>query len=351
MFKKLAWKYSIQDGVCYFRHYEIARADPNTFEPLDPVWSRDAERVFCTSKQETKADRDSFQILNRLYAADANYVWTLGGITKEADPKTFEPIGRGWEIDQMRGFGRDKNFVFNYVMTIGKANVVRWADPKSFRDVGQGFGMDEKNVFYERHRLVGAKPKSWQRLDELYSRDERFVFYCHHKLEGADVQSFEVLPSNCWARDRDSFFRFGKRATADEFFAELQKLFIFRGKIVEASVVNKATREVVSGKMELDPDLDGEAVAVKIRCDKWFHRPLESRVRSPDEGDLLEIDLHSYLDFSEWLGRDFVWICYFLDSQVRANKETGIYPKSGWYNHDPGFTVKQLQELLPKSAT
>ena len=118
-----------------------------------------------------------------------------------------------------------------------------------------------------------------------------------------------------------------------------------------ASIVNRVTREIVLGKMELDPDLDHETVAAKIQCDKWLHRPAEPHVHSPNEGGLLEIDLHDYLDFSEWLGRDFVWICYFLDSQIRANKETGIYPKRGWYNHDPDSTVKQLQELLPKNAT
>jgi hypothetical protein len=209
--------YWLKEGKVRWCDSEVKGADPATFQPLNHIWGKDAERVYTQSSVNKLADRNSFEVLNHIYAKDDNRVFYLSGWIKEADVKTFRVLDEGrtpapdfahatndqsWNY---QGFACDARCVYFDDMMEGKAVVLRGADPSQFKVFGNGFGGDEKLVYYRKSRIKAAKPKPFRVLSLYYATDDERVYYTERAIAGAHAATFEVL-ADCWARDENNAF-------------------------------------------------------------------------------------------------------------------------------------------------
>src|SRR5512146_35260 len=241
--------YSREGLQVLWRGRPIAGADPDSFEPLNDTWSRDAARVYCQDKR-MKADVATFTALSPIYAKDKNHVYDYSSIVEGADAASFEVLRPAPEPEDeslCREYARDREHVFHKVLSIGKVSIVRGASPATFRAAGCGFGFDEEAVFFELHRLPKCDPASWRHLGSGYSRDDERVYYCHRPIAGADATTFEVLPSGTlgnWARDARRFYDAGAVVDAAKYWDGFRALTIFVGRVVAADVVDEAQQKV-----------------------------------------------------------------------------------------------------------
>ena len=65
---------------------------------LNHNWARDARYVYVQNNR-LKADRDSFEILNHIYTRDRESVFYLSGTAKEIDRDSFEVLDPGQQPD------------------------------------------------------------------------------------------------------------------------------------------------------------------------------------------------------------------------------------------------------------
>lgn len=190
------WK--VDAGHLFWNDHLVKGADASTFEPLSETWARDSRNVYCQNKRIIGADVGTFEVLNPLWARDKGMAYYTYGRVKDADPSSFKslddgivPLEEGYgELNA--GYATDGQFVFHYLMTVGKPSKLPKADPSTFEVIGPSFGRDAHAAYYERFRIPGASPATLQHLGGIYSTDGNMVFYGNGVVVGAHPDSFVV---------------------------------------------------------------------------------------------------------------------------------------------------------------
>jgi len=206
-------------------------------------WEIQNGKVYSGSRILRDADISTFEVLNYLYARDANRVYYSFGKIENADAPSFQALdsgasfgGTGKFLLNFESYARDKNNVFHYAYTIGKPSIVRLANLQTFRSINGRFGRDEKAAFIDHRHIKYAQIKSWALLQGLYSCDDDFCFYDNKRIVGVDRNSFICLPCSfgTWAKDKNFYYSCGNQITEERYFAELAETITHYGKIKES---------------------------------------------------------------------------------------------------------------------
>ncbi len=302
--------YSREGQQVHWRGRPIAGADPDSFEPLNDVWSRDAARVYCQDKR-MKADRATFSALSRIYAKDKDHVYEYSRVVRGADASSFEVLRPEPEPEDeslCREYARDREYVYHKVLTVGKVSVVRGACPTTFRAAGCGFGLDREAVFFELYRLPKCDPASWRHLGSGYSRDRERVYYGQRLIVGADAATFEVLPGGLfgvWARDARRFYELGIAAEPAKYWEGFRAFTIFAGTVVGAEIVDEARQRV--DRAVTAGDL---GCRFTVRCEELLQAGAAPSALVPAlGGELSFAHFHSLvpLEPARWAGRSRLW--------------------------------------------
>ena len=131
--------YRDDESVFLWVNYKITQipeSDPKTFEVLNVVWSKDANRVFFENRGFTPRDMASFELLEGLWARDRIAIYYGNREISQAHRDTFEVLVPG------RTFGIDRDHVF------WEGRLVDGADPKTFVGKSLNEGHDHKTSFY-----------------------------------------------------------------------------------------------------------------------------------------------------------------------------------------------------------
>lgn len=193
------------------------------------LWEVEGGKVYVGGRPLRGADASTFEVLNYMYARDADRAYYPSGALKEADPASFRVLDSGAQFGDVGrfllsfgGYARDKNYVYHYAYTVGKPSVVRPADPATFHSINGRFGRDERTAFVDHRSIKGARVKSWTLLQGSYSCDDDFCFYDNKRMAGAHRGSFICLPSvrGTWAKDKFRYYQCGRPSTADEYFVQ-----------------------------------------------------------------------------------------------------------------------------------
>jgi hypothetical protein len=256
----------------YHLEHEMRGVDPEGFRLLDQHYGTDGKRVYSNGRALESADLPSFRIVSAPagelhYAADENNVYLAGGIITDADPETFEPLEGYFARDAARvyHFGRlvpeadaatircppvaafcmDKDNIFFCQNLLGPATedfepippsggddyhletavYYRYdgafysvfaedaegfhnhldADPDSFEYLGKSFARDREKLFFFGTEAAGCDPGSFEDLGLGYFRDAQKVFLAGYEIRGADPDSF-VIDYRGWSRDSTRVF-------------------------------------------------------------------------------------------------------------------------------------------------
>jgi len=200
--------YHIRDNAIFYEGRRVHRADVESFEQLSQQWGVDRQRVYAFWRERKQIDRASFRLLNAIYAVDKSRVHYNVGIVSKADPNTFQALDPGYfcskhggETWRTGGYGCDSQSVWWWNLRI------HGADPKTFVSMRNGFGYDVNHVYCEHRRIKGANPRTWVPGPEWYSADTRHGFCYAKAIKGLDVEWMSAVYGalDC-VRDRERYY-------------------------------------------------------------------------------------------------------------------------------------------------
>ncbi|MCF6440607.1 DKNYY domain-containing protein [Pseudoalteromonas luteoviolacea] len=183
------------------------------------------------SRPLLNADINTFEVLEvKGYAKDKNFVYHYGRTVPFADPSSFELL-----TDY---FSKDKNYIFfkaqpiegapsqgakvinpsaiifdeMYVLSQGKVYINQGessftpCDINSFKVLKRSeYSKDNKCVFFKGVKLEGANPKTFKTKGWSYSVDSKSVYFESTKLDQVNPKGFKVL-DNDYAKNKHNVF-------------------------------------------------------------------------------------------------------------------------------------------------
>ena len=251
-------EFSVADGVVQYRDETIEGADPQSFQPLDDHYAKDARQVYYASTYRVSqdyfttkrarvrvvegADGASFRLLRGGYARDARRIYFEGAAIEVEDVDTFELLDYGFARDRVRGYymeepvpgsdgstfvvldshyAKDAEHVFHCDLEPGvdgsppsRVTVhLEAGDPASFVPLDSGYAKDAGQAYY-RGRVIALDPDSFSVLYFDYAKSSSRVFYRGDIVEGAEAATFAVVeqPSGDFdAQDASATYSLGKR--------------------------------------------------------------------------------------------------------------------------------------------
>lgn len=154
---------------------------------------------------EFDADPETFEIIGVVYSKDKNYVYKQGSIVEGADPSTFDIITEHVPDSNLLGFSvsyaRDKDSVFYNTKRIDGA------DPNTLEPLAWKYSRDKNNVFKEHQIIDGADRDSFDVLFNYWAKDKNRVYCFNGIVEGADSDTFEMINFDWW-KDKNSVYKF-----------------------------------------------------------------------------------------------------------------------------------------------
>ena len=149
--------------------------DPQTYEVINQLYSRDKNNIYYDNKKIEGADLLTFQRIDEyIYSKDKNNIYFRGKKISGVDKETFEKIDK-------YNYSKDKNNIYY--------------DDKKIEGV-------DKNTFELTYDFGSV-------VNEYYSKDKNNVYYENKKLKGIDVKTFRKinrLVDNFLIEDKNGFY-------------------------------------------------------------------------------------------------------------------------------------------------
>lgn len=216
-------RYVVSEGKVFWKEYrastssyvnsEIKGADAATFKDVPTKGSRkcsflvsdfaiDKYNVYRAGKIIQDSDPESFEVIDDLFSKDSINVYYREGKIVGADPKSFRRIGTWldtYSIDRANVYFNGKN--------------INACDVKSFEKLeAQGeWAKDSQCVYKFGKRLAGADALNFKVLTVHYGTDGERVYGHSHELKDVKPDQFVLKRGrNQDARYMDRCFWFGK---------------------------------------------------------------------------------------------------------------------------------------------
>ena len=256
---KKSWYIRYLGDICcipqlsvYPNFKRLAKLNKDTAKVLSDIYIIDNETVYREGSR-IQASAQGFCVFNRLFAGNAEKIFTTYGPAKVKDPTSFEVFGvhpcfSVYEGDDpedeayQKGYARDQHhlYYFDESSSTPNATILRSCkNPASFQELfAKGssiYGECADNVYIDHLKIGSADPETWQHMG-LYSIDKKRAYFNNHKIAGVDVETFEViedamkglnsaympasfetLEDSRWAKDKNHYYYFGRRSSAEEF--------------------------------------------------------------------------------------------------------------------------------------
>lgn len=87
----------------------IKGADPNTFEILNTLYSKDKNYVYFIDEELVDSDTKTFEIINNFYSKDKKNVYYLKYKLLNSDPSTFKVYDNSIKKEEIYYEAEDKN--------------------------------------------------------------------------------------------------------------------------------------------------------------------------------------------------------------------------------------------------
>jgi putative membrane protein len=147
-------------------------------------------------------DPQTYEVINQLYSKDKNNIYYSNRKIIGADLPTFQ-IGSD-------GFSKDKNNIY-----FGGKKILG-VDRDTIKIIELPYIKDKNNVYYGNKKIEGADKNTFELIYDFgsvvngyYSKDKNNVYYENKKLKGIDVKTFKKisrLVDNFLIEDKNGFY-------------------------------------------------------------------------------------------------------------------------------------------------
>ena len=149
-------------------------------------------------------DPQTYEVINQLYSKDKNNIYYSNRKIIGADLPTFQ-IGSD-------GFSKDKNNIYL------EGKKILGVDRDTIKIIELPYIKDKNNVYYGNKKIEGADKNTFELtydfgsvVNRYYSKDKNNVYYENKKLKGIDVKTFEKKDklfhvANFLIKDKNGFY-------------------------------------------------------------------------------------------------------------------------------------------------
>ena len=147
-------------------------------------------------------DPQTYEVINQLYSKDKNNIYYSNRKIIGADLPTFQ-IGSD-------GFSKDKNNIY-----FGGKKILG-VDRDTIKIIELPYIKDKNNVYYGNKKIEGADKNTFELIydfgsvvNRYYSKDKNNIYYENKKLKGIDVKTFKKisrLVDNFLIEDKNGFY-------------------------------------------------------------------------------------------------------------------------------------------------
>ena len=147
-------------------------------------------------------DPQTYEVINQLYSKDKNNIYYSNRKIIGADLPTFQ-IGSD-------GFSKDKNNIYL------EGKKILGVDRDTIKIIELPYIKDKNNVYYGNKKIEGADKNTFELIydfgsvvNRYYSKDKNNVYYENKKLKGIDVKTFKKisrLVDNFLIEDKNGFY-------------------------------------------------------------------------------------------------------------------------------------------------
>ena len=147
-------------------------------------------------------DPQTYEVINQLYSKDKNNIYYSNRKITGADLPTFQ-IGSD-------GFSKDKNNIYF------RGKKILGVDRDTIKIIELPYIKDKNNVYYGNKKIEGADKNTFELIydfgsvvNRYYSKDKNNVYYENKKLKGIDVKTFKKisrLVDNFLIEDKNGFY-------------------------------------------------------------------------------------------------------------------------------------------------
>lgn len=198
-------------------------------------------RLYWSRYSNARAPAGDLLGLSDVFFRAGDQIRTSYGNAKIADPASFTALDTGLPSIFGTGdggyrcsYGRDAGaaYYFSEDTSTTKAMALRGCkSPETLEPLGYAYARDADTAWFEGRRIAGSHGPSFELLNNCHARDRSGIWHLTKRLEDADPASFQILPGgrgapligSSWARDETGFFDRGRRATAQDYEADLAR--------------------------------------------------------------------------------------------------------------------------------
>ena len=165
--------------------------DPQTYEVINQLYSRDKNNIYYDNKKIEGADLPTFQRIDEyIYSKDKNNIYFRGKKISGVDKETFEKIDK-------YNYSKDKNNIYYDDKKIEGVDKNTFELTYDFGSVVNGYySKDKNNVYYENKKLKGIDVKTFRKINRLVDNfliEDKNGFYIVEKDGSvAPIDSKEV---------------------------------------------------------------------------------------------------------------------------------------------------------------
>ena len=165
--------------------------DPQTYEVINQLYSRDKNNIYYDNKKIEGADLPTFQRIDEyIYSKDKNNIYFRGKKISGVDKETFEKIDK-------YNYSKDKNNIYYDDKKIEGVDKNTFELTYDFGSVVNGYySKDKNNVYYENKKLKGIDVKTFKKINRLVDNfliEDKNGFYIVEKDGSiAPIDSKEV---------------------------------------------------------------------------------------------------------------------------------------------------------------
>lgn len=136
--------------------------DPQTYEVINQLYSRDKNNIYYDNKKIEGADLPTFQRIDEyIYSKDKNNIYFRGKKISGVDKETFEKIDK-------YNYSKDKNNIYYDDKKIEGVDKNTFELTYDFGSVVNGYySKDKNNVYYENKKLKGIDVKTFRKINRL----------------------------------------------------------------------------------------------------------------------------------------------------------------------------------------
>ena len=136
--------------------------DPQTYEVINQLYSRDKNNIYYDNKKIEGADLPTFQRIDEyIYSKDKNNIYFRGKKISGVDKDTFEKIDK-------YNYSKDKNNIYYDDKKIEGVDKNTFELTYDFGSVVNGYySKDKNNVYYENKKLKGIDVKTFKKINRL----------------------------------------------------------------------------------------------------------------------------------------------------------------------------------------